>query len=73
MAAARKCDRCGNLYEPYNTENNAKKINGINTVNIDTQGKFYSHKAIDLCPDCKDQFEGWLFAGKPVEKLKKEV
>ena len=72
MAAARKCDRCGNLYESYNTENNAKKINGINTVNIDAQGKFYSHKAIDLCPECKESFDMWLFAGKPVGEIEKE-
>ena len=63
MAAARECDRCGNLYKPYNTANNNKKINGIMVLNIDAQGRFYEHKAIDLCPDCKDQFEGWLYSG----------
>ena len=72
MASAKKCDRCGKLYEPYNTKNDAKHVNGIMTVNIDSYGEYYDHKPVDLCPKCKDSFEEWLFAGKPVGKNEKE-
>ena len=72
MAAAKKCDRCGKLYEPYNIKNDAKNFNGINTVNLDASGRYYGHKPMDLCPECKDSFEEWLFAGKPVEENEKE-
>ena len=72
MASAKKCDRCGKLYNSYNTKNDAKHINGIMTVNIDPYGEYYDHKPVDLCPKCKDSFEEWLFAGKPVGKNEKE-
>ena len=72
MAAAKKCDRCGKLYEPYNTKNDSKNFNGIMTVNIDACGEYYDHNPMDLCPKCKDSFEEWLFAGKPVEENEKE-
>ena len=72
MAAAKKCDRCGKLYNPYNIKNDAKNINGIMTVNIDLYGKYYSNKPKDPCLECKDSFEEWLFAGKPVGEVKKE-
>ena len=35
MATAKKCDRCGKLYNSYNIINDTKNINGIMTVNID--------------------------------------
>lgn len=60
MAFAKKCDRCGKLYEEYNIKNDSKNINGIQTLNIDYKRKFYSHKPFDLCPECKDSFEKWL-------------
>lgn len=60
MASAKKCDRCGKLYEEYNTEKNNKKINGIMTLNLDFQRRYYSHTPFDLCPECKDSFEEWL-------------
>ena len=73
MAAAKQCDRCGKLYNSYNIKNDTKNINGIMTVNIDTYGRYYDHKPKDLCPECKDSFEEWLFAGKSFEENKKEV
>ena len=60
MALAKKCDRCGNFYESYNTTNDSKNINGIMTLNLDEQGRYYEHKPLDLCPNCKDSFEKWL-------------
>ena len=62
MAAAKKCDRCNKLYEGYNLANSAKKFNGIQTLNIDLQGRYYAHKLMDLCPDCSNSFMEWLNA-----------
>ena len=72
MAAAKKCDRCGKLYELYNIKNDSKNINGIMTVNIDHYGEYYDHKPKDLCPECKDSFDEWWFTDKQVEENKKE-
>ena len=59
MALAKKCDRCGKLYEAYNTTKDSENINGIMTLNLDDQRKYYSHEPLDLCPECKDAFEVW--------------
>ena len=72
MAAAKQCDRCGKLYNSYNIKNDAKHINGIMTLNIDPYGRYYDHNAKDLCPECKDSFEKWFFAGKSFEENEKE-
>lgn len=63
MAAARKCDRCGKLYEPYNLKDDSKHINGIIFVNVDEQRKYYDHGIIDLCPDCSTEFINWFQNG----------
>ena len=63
MALAKKCDRCGNFYEPYNMTNDSKNINGIMTLNLDNLKKYYSHEPLDLCPECKDAFEEWMKNG----------
>lgn len=60
MAFAKKCDRCGKLYEEYNTEHDSKKINGIMTLNLDFKRKYYSNTPLDLCPECTDSFNKWL-------------
>lgn len=60
MAYAKKCDRCGKLYEQYNFKNDEENPNGIMTLNLDYQRKFYSHAAMDLCPDCMKEFQDWM-------------
>lgn len=60
MALAKKCNRCGKYYDGYNSGNNPKKINGIIPVNIDHEGRYFSHSPIDFCPECKEDFERWL-------------
>ena len=49
MANAMKCDRCGKLYESYNTKKDNKNINGFIPVNLDVNRKYYSHGVTDLC------------------------
>ena len=68
MSAAKKCDRCNKLYEGYNSANSAKKINGIQTLNIDLQGHYHVHKVMDLCQDCSNSFMEWLNAFEEVKK-----
>lgn len=60
MANARKCDRCGKLYEEYNTDNNSKKFNAIMPVSLDYERKYYPRKVMDLCPECMTKLANWL-------------
>lgn len=47
MALAKKCDRCGVLYEHY------KSLNGISLERYGHKGDFIcTEKKFDLCPDC---------------------
>lgn len=54
MADAKKCDRCGNLYEMYvgiKFEKDSFPYNHIHTLtNHDSV-----HKTFDLCPTCMDK------------------
>lgn len=60
MAAAKQCDRCDCYYSVYNTDQSAEAINGLMGVNIDSYGKYFTHKPKDLCPDCMDAFKKWF-------------
>ncbi len=62
MAMARKCDRCGKFYEDYIPENkdNPKYINGLSTVSINKERKFYNVDLVDLCEDCLKEFADWV-------------
>lgn len=53
---AKKCDICGTLYESYNTKQNCNAINGYIPINLDDDGRYYSHGEKDLCPECLDAF-----------------
>lgn len=55
MSIAKKCDRCGALYEPYGN-NNPAECNGICTSYIGPTGGLWTHKIIDLCPECMVEF-----------------
>lgn len=75
MAYAKKCDRCGKLYEEYNINKDEKNPNGIMVLNLDYQRKFYSHTHMDLCPDCMKGFHDWfgeVKAEKKLEEMKNE-
>ena len=60
MACAKKCDRCGKLYEQYNSKNDRKNPNGIMVLNLDSQRRYFTHNALDLCPDCMKEFQDWM-------------
>ncbi len=71
MACAKKCDRCGKLYEQYNSKNDRKNPNGIMVLNLDSQRRYFAHNALDLCPDCMKGFQDWFGEVKQMERLTK--
>ena len=57
MANAKKCDRCGKLFEPYMDDEKFTKLI-ILAQNIDFgQRRIGSY---DLCKECNDSFLEWL-------------
>lgn len=58
---AKKCDRCGALYEQYNLKNNPMNINGIMFLNLDGSQQYFGHKPSDLCPKCSDELLNWWY------------
>lgn len=60
MSIAKKCDVCGKLYEPYNTSYTEGNPNGIMFLNIDNTQKYFSHKAIDCCPNCMSRLQAYI-------------
>ena len=62
---AKKCDRCGNLYENYKKsyKGAVKNINGIDLVEIDIRGGRICSNTYDLCPACMESL--MLFIADP--------
>lgn len=61
MALAKKCDRCGKLYEHYPLGNEAGIYNAIKRTRVDIDGRVLTEsKCIDFCPDCMDRFIHFL-------------
>jgi len=65
MSKAKKCDRCGNFYEHYNS-NDIIHSNGLAKMYCDKYENYHYHDKgrIDLCPECKASFDKWL--GEPL-------
>lgn len=57
---AKKCDRCGTLYEEYNIKNSNKCINGLMLLNINSDQRYYAHGPYDICPKCTEEFMKWF-------------
>ena len=62
MALAKKCERCGKMYEHYPMGNKIqwntiRKIQR-NTVSNTVNGAYTS--PIDLCPECMNEFEKFM-------------
>lgn len=58
---AKKCDRCGNLYEYYEGKLNKRTVNGIVPILTDRDDTSYLRREYyDLCPDCMKQFIKWI-------------
>ena len=73
MAMARKCDRCGELYEQYSTK--VKEAAGIAAINgfafmrrRDGMSDYMiEDQPRDLCPDCTESLLAWLWEKRGVE------
>ena len=55
-----KCDMCGKFYGDYNFTKDDKNINGIMIFNLDMHDYYYTHRPLDIFPNCKYSFEKYL-------------
>ena len=62
MAEAKKCDRCGVLYEKCGKSGKAVEIRIIEYTSS------MGEKRKDLCPSCQTQLEGWYIHEGELEK-----
>lgn len=63
---AKKCDRCGHLYEHYDGQEAFPKSrsNSIALRDTDCGGeKFWKRDRFDLCKDCMTKLESFLYGG----------
>lgn len=61
MARARKCDRCGRLYETYPGAVNKKlEFNHIVLRDLDERDDWWDRNKYDLCQGCSHELEEWL-------------
>ena len=64
MALAKKCDRCGNLYEHY-LKSKLVPNNAIRRLYKNEYGDIGSQgDTIDLCEKCMSEFENFMMKGK---------
>lgn len=55
MSIAKKCDRCGALYECYGKKS-LGDCNGFRPAFISPEGDVHVSKTMDLCPECMAEF-----------------
>ena len=62
MAKARKCDRCGKLYEPKSVtiKGISGKVNSIGLTDKDFNEAYWTRDCLDLCPKCLEELSKWL-------------
>ena len=64
MADAKKCDRCGKLFEPYNIHAGYKvptRYTNIILKDMSLAKETYKNSGdYDLCKECNDSFLKWL-------------
>lgn len=62
---AKKCDRCGRLYEHYDGRKAFPKSqsNSIKLRDMDIEGKYRRRARFDLCFSCMTSLEAFLYGG----------
>ena len=64
MADAKKCDRCGKLFEPYNIHAGYKVPTRYTNILLKDmsleKGTYKESGDYDLCKECNDSFLKWL-------------
>lgn len=48
------------FFKAKRKDNSKKNPNGIMTLNLDAQRRYYGHDAMDLCPECMKEFLEWM-------------
>ena len=66
MAIARKCDRCGKLYEYY-PKGNKIEHNGVQRIYREKSGCLRYEESLDFCPECMSAFDEFMIKGKFME------
>lgn len=59
MANAKKCDRCGVLYEKYDGIKFDEQGWDYNCISLQADWRSYG-KGFDLCPKCMEKLIVWL-------------
>lgn len=73
MADAKKCDRCGKLFEPYlkfdEEDKDQHEFIKLSIMHADLDNKIYQSKNtyVDLCNECYESFSKWLEKPKVVK------
>lgn len=70
MSIARKCDRCGKLYEHY-PRGAKSQYNAIRKIQRDIIGgttNAYNDWVVDLCSECMNEFDNFMTAKHKEEK-----
>lgn len=60
---AKKCDRCGKLYEFYDGSRefkNTERANAVILIDRDLDNKYWSRKDFDLCQNCMEKLEVFI-------------
>lgn len=62
---AKKCDRCGRLYEHYDGQKVFPKSqsNSLELRDTDCKEAFWQRDSFDLCEDCMTKLESFLYGG----------
>ena len=62
---AKKCDRCGRLYEHYDGRKSFPKSlsNSIELRDTDISGQYWGRSRFDLCFSCMAGLESFLYGG----------
>ena len=61
MSLAKKCDRCGILYEPKDINIDGAIVNGFILISRDDQNtQILRRRYFDLCPECLNSLAIWL-------------
>lgn len=59
MGLVRKCDRCGAIFDAYNSSENMM-VTGTLQLCSDTRFSYRSNDIRTLCPECFEDLSKWL-------------
>ena len=61
MADAKKCDRCGEYFDPFTSNDSETSIHGRFPRNVALYDCHYNRvENWDICPVCADEFVKWI-------------